>query len=176
MTTVITLSGKGQHGKDMSANIMKEIFESNGKKVIIIHYADYLKFIAKEYFGWSGEKDEKGRSLLQWLGTDKIRKVMPDFWVDIVVSFIKAFETDYDYFLIPDSRFENELTAIKENFDTLSIHVTRLNFDNRMTDEQKSHISETALDKHRFDWYIQSETGRDNLAVEIDKMISYYQL
>lgn len=176
MATVITISGKGQHGKDLSAIIMKEMFESDGKKAVIIHYADYLKFIAKEYFGWNGEKDEAGRTLLQWLGTDKIRKVMPDFWVDIVISFIKAFEDDYDYFLIPDTRFPNEIDKMSKNFRTKAIHVTRLNFDNGMTEEQKRHVSETALDGHHFDWYIESETGREKLTSKIAEMVCYYQL
>lgn len=173
---VITLSGYAMSGKDLSATILKENFELQGKKVLIIHYADYLKFIAKQYFEWDGNKDEKGRSLLQWLGTDKVRKTMPDFWVDIVIQLIRVFHNDFDYFIIPDSRFSNEITTMKENFDTLSIHVARLNFDNGLTEKQKNHPSEKALDGWKFDWYIKSETGKENLALELNKFVEWFEL
>ena len=64
---VITISGYAQAGKDLSAQLIKEKMALRGKKVLILHYGDYLKFIAKEYFGWDGKKDEKGRTLLQCL-------------------------------------------------------------------------------------------------------------
>ena len=173
---VITVSGYAMAGKDLSAVILKEKFELAGKKVLILHYADYLKFIAKQYCGWDGQKDEHGRTLLQQLGTDKIRAIFPNFWVDAVVSLIKVFKSDYDLFLIPDSRFENELTAMKDNFDTLCINIIRLNFNNGLTKAQKNHPSETSLDGYAFDYEIVSETGKEKLAVELDKFVGHYKL
>lgn len=173
---VILFSGKAAHGKDLSATILKEKFEFAGKKALILHYADYLKFIAKQYFGWDGQKDERGRTLLQWLGTDKIRATFPNFWVDAVVSLIKIFKSDYDLFLIADVRFPDEIQTMKENFDTLSVHVTRLNFNNSLTEAQKKHPSETALNGYQFDWEVVSETGKENLARELDKFIEHYKL
>ena len=173
---VLTVSGYAMAGKDLSAVILKEKFELTGKKVLVLHYADYLKFIARQYFNWDGNKDEKGRTLLQRLGTDKIRAIFPNFWVDTVVSLIKVFESDFDYFIIPDSRFENELTAMKDNFDTICIKIIRLNFDNGLTKTQKNHPSETALDGYTFDYEIVSETGKEKLAVELDKFVEHYKL
>lgn len=173
---VITISGYAQAGKDLSAQLIKEKMALRGKKVLILHYGDYLKFIAKEYFGWDGKKDEKGRTLLQWLGTDFVRNRYPTFWVDIICNFIKVFIDEYDYFCICDARFPNEISIMKQNFDTLAIHVTRLNFDNGLTEEQKNHPSEKALDGYVFDYEVVSETGKDNLSVEIDKLIAHYRL
>ena len=150
--------------------------ELKGKKVLIINYADYLKFIAQEYLGWDGKKNEAGRTLLQWLGTDFVRTRCPTFWVDIVCNFIRVFIDKYDYFCICDARFPDEVSIMKENFDTLSVHVTRLNFDNGLTQVQKNHPSEIALDGWKFDWYITSETGKDNLSYEIKKLIEWYEL
>ena len=59
------ISGKMRHGKDTCAQFIKEELERMDKRVLIIHYADYLKFILKQYFGWDGEKNEEGRKLLQ---------------------------------------------------------------------------------------------------------------
>ena len=75
---VILISGSARFGKDSAAFIMKELLEKQKKKVLIIHYADNLKLFAKNYFGWSGQKDQKGRELLQWLGTDVVRKNYED--------------------------------------------------------------------------------------------------
>ena len=66
--TIITFSGKAQHGKDASLEILKHHLEENGKTVMAIGYADYLKEMAAANFGWDGKKDERGRSLLQNVG------------------------------------------------------------------------------------------------------------
>ena len=64
-TRVITISGKARSGKDTTALLLKEALEKKGYRVLITHYADLLKFVCKEYFGWNGEKDEEGRTLIQ---------------------------------------------------------------------------------------------------------------
>lgn len=58
MKKVICISGKAQHGKDTTATILKAALEGRNNKVLIFHYADLLKYLCKEYFGWNGEKDE----------------------------------------------------------------------------------------------------------------------
>ncbi len=173
---VLLFSGQAMAGKSLSGEIIKEKMEVKGKKVLIINYGDYLKFIAKQYFDWDGIKDEKGRTLLQWLGTDFVRARRPTFWVDVVCNFIEVFADNYDYFCVCDARFKNEILTMKEKFDAIAIHVTRLNFDNGLTEAQKKHPSEIALDGWKFDWYIESETGKNNLAKEIDKLIEAYKL
>ena len=102
MLKVITFSGKAEHGKDTTAELVKKQFEEAGSKVLIIHMADYLKFIAMKYFGWNGEKDEAGRKLLQWLGTEFVRAKFANFWVDTVIRLLNVFSDTVDYVLIPD--------------------------------------------------------------------------
>ena len=70
MKKIILISGKAQNGKDTVADILMEQLEG---KSIKLAYADYLKLICRKYFGWNGEKDVKGRSTLQFVGTDLIR-------------------------------------------------------------------------------------------------------
>lgn len=155
MEKVITISGKAQHGKDSLAICLKEALEKRGEKVLIINYADYLKFICKKYFDWDGIKDENGRTILQHVGTDLIRKKRPDFWVETVANFIYAIEEEFDWFLIPDTRFPNEIEYMKNIFGKkhTSVRVLRKNedgteFDNGLTETQKSHMSEIALDEY----------------------------
>ena len=47
---IICISAKAQHGKDTSALILKDIYESKGQKVLITHFADLLKYICKAFF------------------------------------------------------------------------------------------------------------------------------
>ena len=142
---VILISGSARFGKDSTAFMMKELLEKQKKKVLIIHYADNLKLFAKNYFGWSGQKDQKGRELLQWLGTDVVRKNYEDTWVDMIIALLKGIKTLYDYVIIPDVRFPNEIDKMCDNFNCITVRVIRPDFDNGLTDEQKNHPSETAL-------------------------------
>lgn len=149
---VVCISGKAQHGKDTTAGILKNVLESYGKSVLITHYADLLKYICREYFNWDGKKDEAGRKLLQYVGTDIVREQRPDFWVEFISSILQLFPDQWDYVLIPDCRFPNEIDAMKEaGFDVFSLRVVRSNFESPLTKKQQQHLSETALDDYHFD-------------------------
>lgn len=156
MVKVINISGKAMHGKDTTAQYLKEYLESHNKKVVIIHFADYLKFICRTYLGWNGEKDEAGRTLLQQIGTEKVRKQNPYFWVEQVRRLLDIFRDDWDYAIIPDTRFPDELFDVC--YDALHIRVKRLGFESPLTKEQQNHPSECALDKYTPDICIQNRT------------------
>lgn len=172
---IITISAKAQHGKDYTANLIKERLESNGSKVLIAHYGDLLKYICKTFFGWNGEKDDFGRTLLQHVGTDIIRKQNPDYWVEFIVSILKLFPNEWDYVIIPDTRFPNENNNLKEQgFEVTTVRVVRPNFDSGLTEEQKKHESEIALDNFHFD-YLLVNNGDETICKEIDKFLEYLQ-
>lgn len=162
MKYIYTISGKAGGGKDTFAQFLKCEFENEGKKVCIVHYADYLKSIASLYYNWNGEKDEKGRSLLQTLGTNKVREKNPNFWVDIVKSLIETvLWDDFDVFLIPDARFPNEITCwigTGEEIIFNSIQVNRDNAPTILTESQAAHPSETSLEGFEFDWVVQNKS------------------
>jgi len=152
---IILLSGKAFSGKDSAANMMKAKLEAKGKKVLIAHYGDLVKYTCKTFFGWNGEKDEQGRTLLQVIGTDRIRAKYPNFWAGYVKSILEVFYDEWNYVLIPDTRFPNEIDLMKNTFDdVVSVCVVRTNFINPLTEEQRNHKSETALDDRIFDYYL----------------------
>lgn len=154
-TKVICISGKAQHGKDTTAQFIKEYLEEHGKSVLIMHYSDLLKFIVRTYFGWNGEKDEDGRDLLQYVGTDVIRRQSPDYWTDFAVGLIRMFPDEWDYVILADCRFPNEVECFKKSeFDTCHVRVIRAPFASPLTPEQQLHISETALDAIGADRYL----------------------
>ena len=161
---VITISGHAQHGKDTTALYMKEILEGERKRVLITHYADVLKFICKDFLGWNGVKDTYGRYLLQRAGTDVIRKQNPDFFANFLVEVIGFFEDDlWDYVLIPDARFVNELAYPAERFPTEHVLVIRDGFDSHLSEEQKNHASETALDDYEFEYILHNDGSLEDL-------------
>lgn len=170
---IICVSGKARHGKDTTAKLLKEYLELADKKVLVTHYADLLKYICKNYFDWDGKKDEKGRQLLQYVGTDVVRKRKPDFWVDFVADILELFDDAWDYVIICDTRFPNEVSALKDRgLDVIHLRIDRINFDNGLTKEQKNHPSETALDNIIPDYRITNDNNLEELRCEAVKFAS----
>jgi hypothetical protein len=150
---VILISAKAQHGKDFTARIMKVYLKSKGKRVLITHYADILKWMASNLFEWDGEKNKAGRSLLQYVGTDVVRKKNPNYFTDFMVNLLKMFDGEWDYVIIPDVRFPNEIECMKD-LGGVAVRVVRDGFQNSLTAEQASHPSEVALDNYDFDFVL----------------------
>ena len=154
---VITISGKAQNGKDTTAGLLKAALEADGYKVLITHYADLLKYICKH------------------VGTDIIRQKCPDYWVGFVTSILELFPNEWDYVLIPDCRFPNEIDYLKEaGLDTVNLRVVRKDFKSPLTPEQQAHPSETALDDVEPDYYITNNGSLTDLKRNvIDWLVEY---
>lgn len=161
---VVCISGKAGHGKDTVATFMNEKLLNEGHRVLITHYGDLVKYICFTYFNWDGEKDIPGRSLLQKVGTDTIRAQSPDYLVDFIASMLTFFNDQWDYILIPDTRFPNEIEVLKAHgFDVSTVRVNRSNHESKLTEEQLKHPSETSLDNWDFDFYINNNHALENL-------------
>ena len=146
---VVCISAKARHGKDTFAEMLKEHLETSGNRVLIAHFADLVKYVCEKFFAWDGVKDEKGRTLLQYVGTDVVRTQRPSYWVDFIVSILQLFPDEWDYVLIPDCRFPNEFECFRDaNMDAALIRVHRTNFESDLTPEQANHESETAMDNY----------------------------
>lgn len=149
---VICISGKAGSGKDTFAGFLKEELKSKNKKVLTTHFADLLKYICKNFLEWNGEKDEKGRSLLQYIGTDVVRNKDQNYWVKFIADMLSLSKDIWDYVLISDTRFPNEVDYLKEKgFDVLSVNIVRECYDTPLNSEQTKHSSETAMDNYKFD-------------------------
>jgi hypothetical protein len=169
---IILLSAKAQHGKDEFIKIaipyMNKIYPN--LKVKRLAYGDFVKYVCHQYFDCSFVRDEYNRTMWQTVGTEIGRANNTDIWVNIAIELAKGIFSDYDYLLIPDFRFKNEHTKWKQNgFKTSTIRIKRNDFDNGLTDIQKNHASEIALDDYRFNYFIYNNGDLDTYkrAVEI---------
>ena len=168
MLQVMMISGKSASGKDTFANLLKERYENIGKKVLIIHFGDLVKYFATTYYNWDGDKIQpSGRALLQYIGTELMRTNFPTYWAEVVGKFISVVE-NYDIAIISDWRFKNELETValyNENIATIRIN----RFDNEgkpyynsnMRLNQLTHISECELDNFNFEWIIENRSLED---------------
>lgn len=163
---IILISGKMRRGKDTLASFLKSSLKEQANRVLVIHYADFLKWFCREYLGWDGKKEtlqengESGREMLQRVGTDVVRKNNPSSWVEMMIALLKGIYTEYDYVLIPDVRFPNEIEDIVDAFEdesrVMTVRVERPDFKCEATESEQNHISETALDDYKFDLYVKN--------------------
>lgn len=132
---IIGLCGFKGSGKSFTANRIKAELETKIFGVKIISFADGLREMtyklmgtdlnAQEYSEFK-EKDFKmelsgktisftGRELLQKLGTDVLRKINDNIWIDIMKEKVLSIKNDKsaDVIIIDDIRFENELEFVK---------------------------------------------------------------
>jgi hypothetical protein len=173
---ICCISAKAQHGKDTAAKLIKENLEKKGQRVLITHYADLLKFICVKYFGWNEVKDEAGRTLLQYLGTDVVGAQNPAYWAEFIAGLLKMLPNTWDYVLIPDCRYPIEVSTMKDQFDTVVLRVERPNFDNGLTAVQKQHASEVKMDDYKFDALIYNDGTLEEFSEKVDWFVNNFLL
>jgi hypothetical protein len=103
---IIAFAGLAQSGKTTAANFIPG--------VKILSFADPVKQIALSSFNWDGVKDEKGRRLLQVIGTECGRAYDNDIWIKKMRDQIKIYTPLYNVIAIDDCRFDNESELVKE--------------------------------------------------------------
>ena len=154
-----------------------------GERVIIIHFADFVKEFARLYYNWNGEKDVAGRHLLQYLGTNVIRKKFPNYWADLVAKFLAAISLkgDFDIALIPDLRFLNEYKIVKKyNKHCYTIRINKIDNNGEyilspvLTEKQINHESECDLDDFSFDIMVNNNGTLEDLKNSAKEIIEQY--
>lgn len=171
---IYIFSGKARAGKDTSAEIIKNHYEQNNKKVIILQYAFYLKEYAKKISGWDGSDENKPRQLLIDLGTGLIRKkISYNFFVDRMIQDIEIYSYYFDVIIISDARLVEELDYPKTKFKNVNlINIVRPNYDNGLTDEQKKSLTESALDSYDdYDYRLINDGTLEDLKYKIINML-----
>lgn len=159
MKKVILISGKGRHGKDSTAEALRRRYEEEGKRVLIYHFADPLKMICENAYHWTrGDKGPVGRTILQHTG-DIYRSNKSDCWVKIAKEFVLG--CPEEVVIIPDCRYPNE-TNVADKEEIITLFVNRP-VENDLTEEQRKHSSENAMNDYDFDFYIENDGTLEDL-------------
>lgn len=155
-TLCFLVSGKAGVGKSYVSLKLKALCESYGLKSVITPIAYGVKSTAT-FMGWDGNKDTKGRKLLQDIGKAG-RSYDADTWVKSTFSRIEdLIGYPYDVVIIDDWRFPNESDYIDINellYKTVKIRVVDPDRESLIGTNEYTDISETSLDHYSFDWVI----------------------
>lgn len=138
----IGFTGLMESGKSTLANLLTQFLVESGYIVYVTHFANGVKKIAEKEFGWDGVKDEKGRKLLQVIGTDCGRMYNPNIWIERLVEEVGQSNADTQVVIIDDVRFTNEVDFIRGN-NGYVVKVERLN--HKLNDKFISHVSECGV-------------------------------
>ena len=109
---IFLIAGKAGSGKSEVADIIKNYYEEENKKVVVTEYSKYLKLYAKEILAWNGE-EPKPRSFLQDLGVT-IRENMDDplFLIRRMIEDIRIYDLYSDIVIISDVRLKKEISKM----------------------------------------------------------------
>lgn len=121
---IIAIAGRLGVGKTTSAKYLSACLNINRHTVAhLLSFADTLKEICR-HAGWDGEKDERGRRLLQHMG-DVVREYNEHYFADTAaekaVDLAGARNSYHNVVIIDDMRFENEYQTLKKAADDHSI-------------------------------------------------------
>lgn len=103
------------------------------------------------------------RELLQFIGTEYVRKVNPDYWVDYIIQSTEG----KDKILVPDMRFLNEAAKFRAAGGTI-IKLVRLDLE----DSGDKHSSETELDLIEPDLVLGVRTGDTSILDTASNLIT----
>lgn len=178
MEKVILVSGKARHGKDTFAELLKDTLEQKGNLVVVDRFAKYIKGYLTSYYKWDGvTKSEAVRYKLQQLGTEIIKEKLnyKYFHSQRLAQDFQIVENDFDYFLVADTRFPDEIYLMKSMFpnEVITVRVQRDGVTGGLTNEQLLHKSETALDHFKFDWNIKNNGTLEDLQREVNIFIEH---
>lgn len=171
---IFIVSGKANSGKDTTCELIDNFIKLKNLKVVNLQIASYIKMYAKVISGWSGEEETKPRQLLQDLGTGIIRKKIDnDFFIKRIIDDIKVYSYYFDVITISDARLPEEIESIKAAFDKVySVRIERPGFINSLSDEQKAHKTEIALDNYsNYDYTIINDSSFEALDIKARKMV-----
>lgn len=169
-TKIYILSGKAKSGKNLVSEIIEKYYKN--KKCISISYSYYLKDYVKRITGWNGNEETKPREMLQQIGIELIKnKINDKLFINRVLEDISVFSYFYDVIIISDARLIEEIEIPKQKLNNVTTIRINRDIDNKLTEKQKSHITETALDNYTNFDYIIDNKDYETLEKEVLKIL-----
>jgi len=150
-TLCFMFSGKAGVGKSYCSDNLQNICDTEFKlKTFKSPLATGVKDTAR-FMGWSGQKDKRGRVLLQKIGYAG-REYDEDLWVRETFNRVDEYAGfPYDAIFIDDWRFKNEIDYVKKNEILYKVVAIRIEAPGREIlwgTSEYNDISETELDNY----------------------------
>lgn len=183
---LVLLGGRAGVGKTAAAKYLIDTMTKLYSSLPMEHtgFAKPVKEIAYSVFNWDGKKDEKGRRLLQVIGTDAGRDYYENIWVEYFENSILGMFPPYFVF-VDDWRFPNEKSYFDNNllYELTTIRIERPN-NPVLLDNGMEHISENSLSSAENENLVYNENDYYNFSVfnsgtlvefykKLDNIISY---
>jgi hypothetical protein len=172
---IFLLVGKAESGKDLLGSYMKTKYDFKGDSACILHITTPLYEYARNYFSWNGDMREKPREFLQEMGIEVIRNTLhkDTFLVDRLCEDVDILKHYFSTFIITDGRLVSEFNLLRERFpDIKIIHVIRDNYDNKLSEKERGHITETDMENYTNYDYVIKNTTKEEMFKEADKIMS----
>lgn len=180
---LVFISGVAGAGKTTCAKyLVDRLYDGRSDyalyNVVIYPLAEPIKELAYRSFGWNGLKDERGRRLLQVLGTDAGRNYNPNIWVEKLADKIEVQIPLPNFVFVDDWRFKNEADYFNDNF---LYEITRIRVDRKLDTGKPAyfHESETSLpgvfNKDYYDFFIDNNGTLEELYSKLDGILAYLE-
>lgn len=133
--------------------------------------ADPIKQIATESFGWDGAKDDRGRRLLQEIGTVG-RNYAPELWLDRFAERISA--DDGERLVVDDLRLGLEVEYL-ERLGFVCLQIVRApELITTLPPElaRQQHETEVELEHVDFDYRLENNSTFEEFFAQIDALMA----
>lgn len=158
---VYLIAGKAKCGKTTFGNYLREELKELGYKPCVMQITQILYQYAANYFDWDPNSDDKPREFLQKMGIEIIKEKLgkKTFLLDRTNEDIQVLEEFFDTFIITDVRFPEEINYFKEKYaNVCSIKLLRNDYDDNLTEDERKHITEIAMNNYEdFDYILENK-------------------
>ena len=166
MIQLIGLSGKSGVGKDHVARLLEPLGYKPFSLAwhLKVHIVGTNEATYNEVFKI---KPPRVRTLMQQVGTERGRDVYgDDVWLNHMWTWMRLFGEHWGIskFVIPDVRFPNEARFVQDQGGLVfNIMAPERNAQNQLTQEQRQHLSETAMDAYAsYDDILYNDFGQED--------------
>lgn len=161
----IAFAGKMQVGKTSAAD---HLARRHGFRKYAL--ADPIKEIARDAFGWDGAKDERGRRLLQEIGSVG-RAYDPEMWLRRLAE--RMARDAAPRIVVDDVRLAREVTFLEsQGFTVVRILRPADRISTLTSDERARHETETELDDVPVDATIDNRGTLEELYAAVDRLVA----